>query len=238
MSEALAGELLPVGAPLPTTPVAGGARAELEGLLREWLVGYGSANTRAAYTADLAHWLAFLAASTVDPLTQARRVHTHAWLRAQEAEGAATATRARRLAAVSAFYAWLIAEDYTDRANPAAIDSKRKPKVNPYRTTTSGLSKEQAGDLLAAADADDGPQALRTAAIVAVLLYTGIRVGELVGADVDQLGQDGVLQLSLAFGGAVDAVQVDTVFALPFPHHRGGYVNRERQGVEVGSLLP
>jgi len=35
-----------------------------------------------------------------------------------------------------------------------------------------------------------GPQALRTAAIVAILFYTGIRVGELVGADVDRLGHD------------------------------------------------
>jgi site-specific recombinase XerD len=186
-SAALSGELLPAARPLPTTAPAGGAAGRLEALLREWLVGYGSAHTRAAYAADLAHWLAFLAASEVDPLTESRRVHTHAWLRAQEAAGAATATRARRLGAVSAFYAWLIAEDYTDRANPAAIDPKRKPKVNPYRTSTSGLSKEQAGDLLAAADADTGPQALRTAAI---LLYTGIRVGELVGADVEQLGND------------------------------------------------
>jgi site-specific recombinase XerD len=190
MTAALSGELLPAGVPLPTWAAAADAGGVLEERLREWLVGYGSVNTRGAYRRDLDHWLAFLADAGVDPLTEARRVHTHAWLRAQEAEGAATATRARRLAAVSAFYAWLIAEDYIDRANPAAIDAKRKPKVNPYRTSTAGLSKEQAAGLLAAADADTGTQALRTAAIVAILLYTGIRVGELVGADVDQLGND------------------------------------------------
>jgi site-specific recombinase XerD len=193
MTTALTGELLPVGAPLPTPAAAAagaGAGDELGRLLREWLIGYGSPNTRDAYRRDLGHWLAFLAASGVDPLTEARRVHTHAWLRAQEAQGVATATRARRLAAVSAFYTWLIAEDHTERANPAAIDTKRKPKVNPHRPATSGLSREQAAALLAAADADDGPQAQRTAVIVAILLYTGIRVGELVGADVDQLGHD------------------------------------------------
>jgi site-specific recombinase XerD len=91
---------------------------------------------------------------------------------------------------VSAFHAWLIAEDHTDRANPAAIDPKRKPKVSTRRSATPGLSREQAALLLATADADDGPQALRTAAIVAILLFTGIRVGELVGADVEQLGHD------------------------------------------------
>lgn len=45
-------------------------------------------------------------------------------------------------------------------------------------------SRDQAVALLAAA-ADTGPQALRAAAIVALLLFTGIRVSELTGADVE-----------------------------------------------------
>lgn len=197
----LSGELLPAStspastsssapASSSTSAGAGGISAEVEGLLREWLLGYGSKNTRDAYRRDLGHWLAFLAGVEVDPLTEARRLHTNGWLRVQEAAGAATATRARRLAAVSAFYAWLIAEERTDRANPAAIDAKRKPKVNPDRTTTAGLSREQARALLAAADADTGPQAARAGSIVALLLITGIRVSELIGADVEQLGHD------------------------------------------------
>lgn len=189
MSDALTGELLPAGTLLPAVAAGAPADGRLQELLREWLLGYGSRNTRDAYAGDMANWLRFLAASGVDPLTEARRVHTHAWLRAQEAASSATSTRARRLAAVSAFYAWMIAEDYTDRANPAAIDSKRKPKVNPHHSPTSGLSRPQAESLLAAADNDTGPQAARTAAIVALLLYGGLRVSELVGADLDQLGE-------------------------------------------------
>jgi integrase/recombinase XerD len=187
MTSALSGEILPAGAPAPTTGTADGG--VLEQLRREWLVGYGSANTRTAYDGDLQNWLAFLDRSGVDPLAEARTLHTHAWLRSLEAAGEAPATRGRRLAAVSAFYKWLISEGYTERANPAAIDAKRKPKP-PHSSKTASLTRDQARALLAAADADTGPQALRTAAIVAVLLLCGLRVSELVGADVDELGQD------------------------------------------------
>ncbi|MGI5186492.1 tyrosine-type recombinase/integrase [Dactylosporangium sp. CA-152071] len=189
------GEVLPAAAPRALTAAAAGAVddagdvGEVEQLLREWLLGYGSTNTRDAYGRDVRRWLAYCAASGIDPLTEASRTHTHGWLRVLEADRDKPATRARRLAAVSSWYAWMIAEERTHRANPAAIDTKRKPKA-PTRSSTAGLTREQAMALLAAADADTGPQALRAAAIVAVLLLTGIRVSELVGADVEDLGYD------------------------------------------------
>jgi hypothetical protein len=43
---------LPAGHPPPTTAATTGS-GRLEQLLREWLIGYGSANTRAAYAGDL-----------------------------------------------------------------------------------------------------------------------------------------------------------------------------------------
>jgi len=119
------GRILPAGGPLPTTGAA--SDGVLEQLRREWLIGYGSVNTRTAYDGDLTNWLTFLDHSGVDPLTATRTVHAHAWLRTLEAAGEAPATRGRRLAAVSAFYKWLISEGHTERANPAAIDAKRKP---------------------------------------------------------------------------------------------------------------
>ena len=41
--------------------------------------------------------------------------------------------------------------------------------------------------LLRAADAAPGPQRARTAALIAVLLFTGARLGEVIGADVEDL---------------------------------------------------
>lgn len=55
-------------------------------------------------------------------------------------------------------------------------------------SATPGLTRDQAVVLLA--DADDGLQAARTAALVATLLYTGARVSELLGADIEDLGTD------------------------------------------------
>jgi site-specific recombinase XerD len=197
-------------------------------LLRERLVGYASTHTREAYRRDFTHWLGFLAASGVDPLTGARRVHTHAWLHVQEASDPAAASRARRLAAVSAFCGWLIAEDRIDRAKPVAIDPRKKPKVDQRASRTPGMSRTQAEALLATADADNGPQAARTAAVVALLLYTGLRVRELVGADVEQLGHDRghrVLRFTAKGGG-----QHLVALTAPVTRRLNAYLDGPRRG--------
>jgi site-specific recombinase XerD len=180
----LTGDLLPAS---DTQPAHGDGPLfdpEVERLVAEWLLGYGSANTRAAYASDLRHWLGFLADAGEHPVTEAKRLHIHAWLRAQEAAEAKPATRARRLAAVSAWYTWLIVEERTERANPAQIDSRRKPK-SPEKSTAAGMDREDVDALLDAADADTSPQAARTRALVYLLFFTGIRVSEAIGADVD-----------------------------------------------------
>jgi integrase/recombinase XerD len=180
----LTGDLLPATAAQPAHGDGPLFDPEVEQLVAEWLLGYGSANTRAAYASDLRHWFGFLAGAGVHPVTEARRLHVHAWLRAQEAAAAKPATRARRLAAVSAWYTWLIVEEHTERANPAQIDSKRKPKA-PEKSTMAGLDRDDVDALLDAADNAGGPQAARTAALVYLLVFTGIRVSEAIGADVD-----------------------------------------------------
>ena len=185
---ALTGDLLPAGGPLLTQGAAAGGGSPVdpavERLVAEWLLGYRSKNTRTAYATDLRHWLGFLAGADVHPVDEARRLHIHAWLRAQEAAEAKPATRARRLAAVSAWYTWLIVEEHTERANPAQIDRKRKPKA-PEKSTAAGLDREDVDALLDAADTATGPQAARTAALVYLLVFTGIRVSEAINADVD-----------------------------------------------------
>ncbi len=62
--------------------------------------------------------------------------------------------------------------------------------VDPDYTATIGLDREQARALVAAADADRGPQALRTAAVIRLLLHNALRVDEACAADVADLGAD------------------------------------------------
>ena len=60
--------------------------------------------------------------------------------------------------------------------------------VDPDYTATVGLAREEARELVAAADADAGPQALRTAAVIRLLLHNGLRVDEACVADVADFG--------------------------------------------------
>ena len=153
-------------------------------MVATWLAGYRSARTRRAYAADLTRWLDWLAARELEPL-QARRVHVDLWVRQLLDADAVDSSVTRRLSAVSSWYRHLAEHDLI-AANPAA--AVRRPRVDPDHTTTVGLDRDQARGLLAAADT--GRQRLRSAAAVRLLLHQGLRVDELCGADVADLGHD------------------------------------------------
>ena len=67
------------------------------------------------------------------------------------------------------------------------------PGPGPARTPRPrpGLTPDQALALMRAADTAPGPQRARTAALMAVLLFTGARLSEVIGADVGDLGTSG-----------------------------------------------
>jgi integrase/recombinase XerD len=155
-------------------------------LVAAWLATKRSPNTRAAYLRDLAQWAGWLAGHGVG-LLEADETAAAMWARHLEAAGVKDSTAARKLTAVSSFYAWC-ARRGDVRANPVA--GLARPAVDYDTSATPGLTRDQAVALLEAADADAGPQAARTAALVATLLFTGARVSELLGADIEDLGTD------------------------------------------------
>lgn len=142
-----------------------------------------SPHTADAYGVDLTLWLGWLTERSLHPLN-VNRGAVLAWLADLVDRGDAESTRARRLSTVSSFYQYLMALEKTDR-NPAAIGRHQRPKVDRRTSHTLALSKQQASELQAAADAD-GP---RSSALLALLITTGARIAEVLSADVEDITQ-------------------------------------------------
>ncbi len=110
------------------------------------------------------------------------------WLAQQQSLGRSRTTVARRATAARVFTAWLAR---TGRAPVDAGASLGSPKA--HRILPAVLRADEARDLLTAATelADDGsPIGLRDVAMLELLYATGVRVGELVGLDVDDVDRD------------------------------------------------
>ena len=145
-------------------------------------------HTITAYTTDIAglfehaNRLGITEAAEIDLRT------LRSWLAKQQTMGLSRTTMARRATAARVFTAWLAR---TGRAATDAGASLGSPK--PHRTLPAVLRADEARALIDAATAlsDDGsPVGLRDVAMLEVLYATGIRVGELVGLDVDDVDRD------------------------------------------------
>jgi integrase/recombinase XerD len=167
-------------------PALGGLGERDRLLAAAWLAGLRSARTRRSYAGDLLGWRAWLDERGVGVL-EAGRVHLDMWVRAQQARGAGDTSVRRRLSGVGSFYRYCVSQGLL-AADPTA--GVARPRVDPDYTATVGLSREQGRALIAAADADTGPARLRSAAVIRLLLHNALRVDEVLGADVADLGSD------------------------------------------------
>jgi integrase/recombinase XerC len=107
------------------------------------------------------------------------------WLAHQQVTGRSRTTLARRATAVRVFTAWLAR---TGRTPTDVGASLRSPKAR--QTLPPVLRQDEAAQLIDAAArlADDGsPVGLRDTAMLELLYATGVRVGELVALDVDDV---------------------------------------------------
>jgi integrase/recombinase XerC len=104
------------------------------------------------------------------------------WLARLRSTGAARSTLARRAAAARTFTAWAHRTGLLAADPGAALASPR-----PHRTLPPVLRQDQAAALVERPDQDGGPIGLRDRLVLELLYATGIRVGELVGLDVDDV---------------------------------------------------
>lgn len=155
--------------------------------LAGWLLGFRSEHTRAAYARDLRAFLGWLPphADTDTGVADSRvlldvdRATVNAYARQLETTGAAPASVARALSALSSLYTYLTVEGVIG-ASPCA--HVRRPTVTSDSQTT-GLDRDQARALLARAEIDSP----RAYALLALLAGNGLRVGEALAADVADL---------------------------------------------------
>jgi integrase/recombinase XerD len=148
-------------------------------IIAAWQLAQSSPHTLRAYSRSMAGYCGWLDVRGLDLLSVKRPVidgYRHSL-------AGSPATVAARLAALSSFYRYALSAELI-AANP--VELVKRPKVNPDHSGTSGLSKDQAKALLEIARAD-GP---RSHALVALLLLTGIRLGEALNAGTTDYGYD------------------------------------------------
>ena len=143
-----------------------------------------SAHTVRAYLSDVRALAEHLDAQG-SSLGEATLADLRGWLGALAASGTARATLARRSASLRTFFAW------AHRSGRVAADpALRLMAPRRQRTLPPVLAVSQASSLLAVAETaadDNDPVNLRNLAALELLYATGIRVGELVGLDLDDI---------------------------------------------------
>jgi integrase/recombinase XerC len=146
-----------------------------------------SAHTIRAYLSDVRSLQAHAQARGCQGPEQLTLTMLRSWLASMSSAGAARATIARRAAAARTFTAWATRRGVLD-VDPA----ERLVSPTPGRHLPAVLKADEAAQLMATAAtaADDGhPMGLRDLAMLELLYATGIRVGELVRLDIDDLDE-------------------------------------------------
>ncbi len=144
-----------------------------------------AAHTVRAYVGDVAAMLGHAHRAGATHVRDLDLRTLRSWLALQQSLGRSRSTIARRATAVRVFTAWLHRSGRTSGDVGSTLGSPRARSVLP-----EVLRVDEAAALIdrVVAAADDGsPGGLRDVAALELLYATGIRVGELVGLDVDDV---------------------------------------------------
>lgn len=204
---------VPAEVPLGSSAQAAEWERALE-YVREWLATHAG-NSRVGYADALGYplhpetgarrdvsrlrngvaWLPWCAAHGVPPLHATRR-HVLAWIEAiaktphpRSGRLLSKTSRAHMVSAVSSFYTYTTQDGHT-AANPVQINRKKLGLATAADTSpTRSLTRDEVAALQQAADADRiTAQRPRSSALIAVLFEVGLRVSELVGLRLADMG--------------------------------------------------
>jgi integrase/recombinase XerD len=174
-------------------------RAEFERLAdvppeEEWLANITNAKTRRGYQNDMREFIAFAGLQNYGELRSIARAHIIGWRRDMERRALEPATIRRKLSALSSLFDYLCDRNAV-AGNP--VDGVKRPMANGNEGSTPALGDRQARRLLEAPPLDT-LKGVRDRAILATLLYHGIRREELCGLKVKDLhSRQGVMHFRI-----------------------------------------
>jgi integrase/recombinase XerD len=141
----------------------------------EWLANITNAKTRRAYKNDVQEFVLFTGLSDPGSLRTVARSHVIAWRKHLESRELEPSSIRRKLSALSSLFDYLC-ERNAVLGNP--VDGVKRPMANNNEGSTPALGDAQVRRLLEA-PAPDTLKGVRDRAILATLLYHGIRREEL-----------------------------------------------------------
>jgi site-specific recombinase XerD len=151
----------------------------------EWFANLTNTNTRRAYRQDIADFMAFAGLRRPTEFRDVTRAHVIAWREQLVGQGLANDTIRRKLAALSSLYAYLC--DRNAVLHNPVLGVKRPRSMN-REGVTPALGDHQAR-LLLAAPPERTLKGKRDRAILATLLYHGLRCEELCTLTVGAIHQ-------------------------------------------------
>lgn len=148
-----------------------------------FLGSYRKESTRRGYELSLRKWFEWCRKRQIPPLL-AKRVHVELWMREmEEIDGLAMRTIVGRLNALSGYYKTAQMDGFIDSMSP--VDHVRRPRIERV-STTAYLTRVELGNVIEIAE----KRSARDCAIVCLLGLNGLRVSEVVGIDVEDLGRE------------------------------------------------
>jgi integrase/recombinase XerC len=163
-----------------------------------------SVHTVRAYLADLDDLAGHAVRAQVHHPADLDLRTLRSWLALQQTRGKARTTVARRATSVRVFTAWLLRTGRSSSDAGALLGSPRR-----HHTLPAVLRDDQVRTVLDSAATvarDRGAVGVRDVAILELLYATGIRVGELVGLDIDDVDDERMLVRVLGKGDKERAV--------------------------------
>lgn len=150
-------------------------------IVDRWLASFESPRTREGYAREALLYTTWCVEGRLDP-TLARRHDLEAYRNERTAAGESARTVSRRLSALSSLYVY--GGGYGLTGNP--VTGVKRPKIDKSSSPSQSLARREVPRLLEVAEADSP----RSAALVAFLVYSALRVSEALSTQIEDLGWD------------------------------------------------